>query len=145
MSVSSNCRSRGENDVRRGDATSSRNAGVNTAAAPLRGVEGRVVATLSVTGPSTRLDHDALDHLRHDEVVVRVGVGRVVDVRIGGRSALLDQVEKAGQDRERQKNEGQAYANDVIPRARGAASLSPGSCVRRSATAAFRWPKVPRP
>src|SRR5947209_15696754 len=28
----------------------------------------------------------------------------------------------AGQDRERQKNEGQAYANDVIPRARGAAS-----------------------
>jgi len=29
---------------------------------------------------------------------------------------------KAGQDRERQKNEGQAYANDVIPKARGAAS-----------------------
>jgi membrane protease subunit HflK len=29
---------------------------------------------------------------------------------------------KAGQDRERQKNEGQAYANDVIPRARGAAA-----------------------
>ena len=29
---------------------------------------------------------------------------------------------KAGQDRERQKNEGQAYANDVIPRASGAAA-----------------------
>ena len=29
---------------------------------------------------------------------------------------------KAGQDRERQKNEGQAYANDVIPRAVGSAS-----------------------
>ncbi len=29
---------------------------------------------------------------------------------------------KAGQDRERAKNEGQAYANDVIPRARGNAS-----------------------
>ena len=29
---------------------------------------------------------------------------------------------KAGQDRERQKNEGQAYANDVVPKARGAAS-----------------------
>jgi membrane protease subunit HflK len=28
---------------------------------------------------------------------------------------------KAGQDRERQKNEGQAYANDVVPKARGAA------------------------
>lgn len=29
---------------------------------------------------------------------------------------------KAGQDRERQKNEGQAYANDVIPKARGTAA-----------------------
>jgi modulator of FtsH protease HflK len=29
---------------------------------------------------------------------------------------------KAGQERERAKNEAQAYANDVIPRARGAAS-----------------------
>jgi len=29
---------------------------------------------------------------------------------------------KAGQDRERLKNEGQAYANDVVPRARGMAS-----------------------
>ena len=37
------------------------------------------------------------------------------------QAAFADAV-KAGQDRERQKNEGQAYANDVIPRARGAAS-----------------------
>ena len=29
---------------------------------------------------------------------------------------------RAGQDRERQKNEGQAYANDVIPKARGMAA-----------------------
>ena len=29
---------------------------------------------------------------------------------------------KAGQERERAKNEAQAYANDVVPRARGAAS-----------------------
>jgi len=29
---------------------------------------------------------------------------------------------KAGQDRERQINEGQAYANDVVPKARGTAS-----------------------
>ncbi len=36
--------------------------------------------------------------------------------------ASFDDAVKAGQDRERQKNEGQAYANDVIPRARGAAS-----------------------
>lgn len=36
--------------------------------------------------------------------------------------AAFDDAVKAGQDRERLKNEGQAYANDVIPRARGAAS-----------------------
>ena len=36
--------------------------------------------------------------------------------------ASFDDAVKAGQDRERAKNEGQAYANDVIPRARGAAS-----------------------
>ena len=34
----------------------------------------------------------------------------------------FDDAVKAGQDKERQKNEGQAYANDVIPRAKGAAS-----------------------
>jgi modulator of FtsH protease HflK len=36
--------------------------------------------------------------------------------------AAFDDAVKAGQDRERQKNEGQAYANDVIPKARGQAS-----------------------
>ena len=36
--------------------------------------------------------------------------------------AAFDDAVKAGQDRERQKNEGQAYANDVIPRARGTAA-----------------------
>jgi membrane protease subunit HflK len=36
--------------------------------------------------------------------------------------AAFDDAVKAGQDLERQKNEGQAYANDVIPRARGTAS-----------------------
>ena len=36
--------------------------------------------------------------------------------------AAFDDAVKANQDRERQKNEGQAYANNVIPRARGAAS-----------------------
>ena len=34
----------------------------------------------------------------------------------------FDEAVKAGQDKERQKNEGQAYANDVIPKARGNAS-----------------------
>jgi membrane protease subunit HflK len=37
------------------------------------------------------------------------------------QAAFNDAVE-AGQDRERQKNEGQTYANDVIPKARGAAT-----------------------
>jgi membrane protease subunit HflK len=37
------------------------------------------------------------------------------------QAAFVDAV-KAGQDRERQINEGQAYANDVIPRARGTAA-----------------------
>ena len=36
--------------------------------------------------------------------------------------AAFDDAVKASQDRERQKNEGQAYANDVVPRARGTAS-----------------------
>lgn len=36
--------------------------------------------------------------------------------------ASFDDAVKAGQDRERQKNEGQAYANDVIPKARGTAA-----------------------
>ena len=34
----------------------------------------------------------------------------------------FDDVVKAGQDRDRQINEGQAYANDVIPRAQGTAA-----------------------
>ncbi len=36
--------------------------------------------------------------------------------------AAFDDAVKAGQDKERQKNEGQAYANDVIPKARGTAA-----------------------
>ena len=36
--------------------------------------------------------------------------------------AAFDDAVKAGQDRERQINEGQAYANDVIPKARGMAA-----------------------
>src|SRR5215510_11573620 len=36
--------------------------------------------------------------------------------------AAFDDAVKAGQDRERQKNEGQAYANDVVPKAKGTAA-----------------------
>ena len=41
--------------------------------------------------------------------------------------AAFDDAVKAGQDRERQKNEGQAYANDVIPKAQA----RPRGCSRR--------------
>jgi membrane protease subunit HflK len=36
--------------------------------------------------------------------------------------AAFDDAVRANQDRERQKNEGQAYYNDVVPKSRGAAS-----------------------
>ena len=36
--------------------------------------------------------------------------------------AAFDDAVKAGQDEERQKNEGEAYANDVVPRAKGTAA-----------------------
>lgn len=36
--------------------------------------------------------------------------------------ASFEDAVKAGQDEQRQKNEGEAYANDVVPRAKGAAS-----------------------
>ncbi|MBI1424363.1 MAG: FtsH protease activity modulator HflK [Gammaproteobacteria bacterium] len=36
--------------------------------------------------------------------------------------ASFDDAVKAGQDRDRQNNEGQSYANDVVPRAKGAAA-----------------------
>jgi membrane protease subunit HflK len=36
--------------------------------------------------------------------------------------AAFDDAVRASQDRERQKNEGQAYANDIIPKARGMAA-----------------------
>jgi len=36
--------------------------------------------------------------------------------------ASFDDAVKAGQDRERQKNEGEAYANDVVPKAKGMAA-----------------------
>ena len=51
--------------------------------------------------------------------------------------AAFDDAVKAGQDRERQKNEGQAYANDVIPRASGAASrlMEESEAYRSSVTA----------
>src|SRR5690349_12107051 len=51
--------------------------------------------------------------------------------------AAFDDAVKANQDRERQKNEGQAYANDVIPRAtrRASSRCSPSTPRRRRSPA----------
>jgi membrane protease subunit HflK len=57
--------------------------------------------------------------------------------------AAFDDVLKAGQERERAKNEAQAYANDVIPRAVGSASrLKEESEATRPASS--RRPRVTR-
>ena len=55
--------------------------GVNTAAAPLHGADGRVAATLSVTGPSTRPDEVALARC----VPLLRETGEAVSVRLGHR------------------------------------------------------------
>jgi len=46
--------------------------------------------------------------------------------------AAFEDVVRAGQDRERFKNEAQAYANDVVPKARG---IAPASSRKPTATA----------
>lgn len=63
------------------------------------------------------------------QIVDRYGTGiAIVNVTLQNSQppepvqAAFDDAVKAGQDRERQKNEGQAYANDVIPKARGTAA-----------------------
>ena len=78
--------------------------------------EGREQVALDVG----RLMQQILDHYQSGVYVANVtmqGVQPPEQVQ-----AAFDDAVKAGQDRERQKNEGQAYANDVIPKARGAAS-----------------------
>lgn len=61
-----------------------------------------------------------LDRLRAGVVVANVNVQSVQAPE--QVQAAFDDAFKAGADRERLKNEGQAYANDVIPKARGTAA-----------------------
>ena len=61
-----------------------------------------------------------LDHYRTGVFVQRVTLQQVLPP--DKVQAAFDDAVKAGQDRERLKNEGEAYANDVVPRARGMAS-----------------------
>ena len=76
-----------------------------------------------------RADVAAQAHKLMQEILDRYGTGITIS-RVNMQNAqppeqvqaAFDDAVKAGQDRERQKNEGQAYANDVIPKARGMAS-----------------------
>jgi membrane protease subunit HflK len=61
-----------------------------------------------------------LDRLRAGIIVANVNVQNVQAPE--QVQAAFDDAFKAGADRERLKNEGQAYANDVIPRAQGTAA-----------------------
>lgn len=78
--------------------------------------EGRDV----ITSNTQKLMQDILDHY---ETGIQIRSVTMQSTQPPEQvQAAFDDAVKAGQDRERQKNEGQAYANDVIPRARGAAS-----------------------
>ena len=69
---------------------------------------------------TTELMQKILDNYRSGVAVAAVTMQNVQPPE--QVQAAFDDAVKAGQDRERLKNEGQAYANDVIPRARGTAA-----------------------
>ncbi len=78
---------------------------------------------------SGREDVSARTKVLVQQILDRYKTGiNIVSVSMQGASPpkqvqeAFDDVNRANQDEERQKNEGQAYANDVIPKARGAAS-----------------------
>ncbi len=73
-----------------------------------------------VTAQTTQLMQTILDRYEIGITVSRVTMQNAQPPE--QVQAAFDDAVKAGQDRERQRNEGQAYANDVIPRARGAAA-----------------------
>jgi len=93
--------------------------------------EGKAEVTTSVR----KLMQDILDRYKTGITISRV---TMQDSQAPEQvQAAFDDAVKAGQDRERQKNEAQAYANDVVPRARGAASrlLQEAEGYRQSVTA----------
>jgi modulator of FtsH protease HflK len=73
-----------------------------------------------VADSATRLMQVILDRYRTGILVQRVTMQNAQPPE--QVQAAFDDAVKASQDRERQKNEGQSYANDVIPKARGAAA-----------------------
>ena len=73
-----------------------------------------------VAALTTKLIQDILDRYKSGILVSKVTMQNAQPPE--QVQAAFDDAVKAGQDRERQKNEGQAYANDVVPRAKGAAA-----------------------
>ncbi len=73
-----------------------------------------------VAAAATKLIQDILDRYKSGIVVSKLTMQNAQPPE--QVQAAFDDAVKAGQDRERQKNEGQAYANDVVPRARGTAA-----------------------
>ncbi len=73
-----------------------------------------------VADRATRLMQQLLDRYRTGIQISKVNLQNAQPPE--QVQAAFDDAVKAGQDRERLKNEGQAYANDVIPRASGVAA-----------------------
>jgi membrane protease subunit HflK len=73
-----------------------------------------------VAARATKLMQDILDRYRTGISISKVNMQNAQPPE--QVQAAFDDAVKAGQDRERLKNEGQAYANDVIPKAKGVAS-----------------------
>ena len=73
-----------------------------------------------VSAATTKLIQEILDRYQTGILVSKVTLQNAQPPE--QVQAAFDDAVKAGQDRERQKNEGQAYANDVVPRAKGAAA-----------------------
>lgn len=73
-----------------------------------------------VAADTTKLIQEILDRYKSGILVSKVTMQNAQPPE--QVQAAFDDAVKAGQDRERQKNEGQAYANDVVPKAKGAAA-----------------------
>ena len=73
-----------------------------------------------VAAAATKLMQEILDRYKSGIVVSQVTMQNAQPPE--QVQASFDDAVKAGQDKERQKNEGQSYANDVVPRARGTAA-----------------------
>ncbi len=73
-----------------------------------------------VAASTTKLMQDILDRYKSGILISKITMQNAQPPE--QVQAAFDDAVKAGQDRERQKNEGQAYANDVVPKAKGAAA-----------------------